>query len=89
MIVITVVLGSFTSVLDTSIISVALPQMLGTFAVSLDAITWVAVSYSIGTIIMTTMAGAVHSSAVNVSIFCHSSCIQRPRSCAVWCAAWR
>ena len=57
MIVVTVVLGSFTSVLDTSIISVALPQMLGTFAVSLDAITWVAVSYSIGTIIMTTMAG--------------------------------
>jgi MFS transporter, DHA2 family, multidrug resistance protein len=57
MIVATVVLGSFTSVLDTSIISVALPQMLGTFAVSLDAITWVAVSYSIGTIIMTAMAG--------------------------------
>ena len=39
MIVGTVVLGSFMSSLDTRIISVALPQMLGTFAVSLDAIT--------------------------------------------------
>jgi MFS transporter, DHA2 family, multidrug resistance protein len=57
MIVGTVILGSFMSSLDTRIIGVALPQMLGTFAVSLDAITWVAVSYSIGTIILTTMAG--------------------------------
>jgi DHA2 family multidrug resistance protein len=53
----TVVLGSFMSSLDTSIISVALPQMLGTFAVSLDAITWVAVSYNIGMMLLTTMAG--------------------------------
>jgi len=33
-----------------------MPQMLGTFGVPLDAITWVAVAYSIAEMIMTTMA---------------------------------
>jgi len=52
----TVVLGSFVSVMDISIVNVAMPQMLGTFGVSLDAITWVAVAYSIAEIILVTMA---------------------------------
>jgi DHA2 family multidrug resistance protein len=52
----TVVLGSFVSVMDISIVNVAMPQMISTFGVSLDAITWVAVSYSITEIILVTMA---------------------------------
>jgi MFS transporter, DHA2 family, multidrug resistance protein len=52
----TVVLGSFVVVMDISIVNVAIPQMIGTFGVSLDAITWVAVAYSIAEMIMTTMA---------------------------------
>ncbi len=52
----TVCLGSFVSVMDISIVNVAMPQMLSTFGVSLDAITWVAVSYSISEIILVTMA---------------------------------
>jgi DHA2 family multidrug resistance protein len=52
----TVVLGSFVVVMDISIVNVAIPQMIGTFGVPLDAITWVAVAYSIAEMIMTTMA---------------------------------
>jgi DHA2 family multidrug resistance protein len=52
----TVVLGSFVSVMDISIVNVAMPQMLGTFGVSLDAITWVAVSYSIAEVLLVTMS---------------------------------
>jgi DHA2 family multidrug resistance protein len=52
----TVVLGSFVVVMDISIVNVALPQMLGTFGVPLDSITWVAVAYSIAEMIMTTLA---------------------------------
>ena len=52
----TVVLGSFVSVMDISIVNVAMPQMISTFGVSLDAITWVAVAYSISEIILVTMA---------------------------------
>jgi len=42
--------------MDISIVNVAMPQMLSTFGVSLDAITWVAVAYSISEIILVTMA---------------------------------
>jgi DHA2 family multidrug resistance protein len=52
----TVVLGSFVSVMDISIVNVAMPHMLSTFGVSLDAITWVAVAYSISEIILVTMS---------------------------------
>ncbi len=52
----TVVLGSFVSVMDISIVNVAMPQMTSTFGVSLDAITWVAVAYSISEIILVTMS---------------------------------
>jgi DHA2 family multidrug resistance protein len=53
----TVVLGSFMSALDIQIVSIALPQMLGTFAVSLDALIWVGVSYNITLMIMTSLTG--------------------------------
>ena len=52
----TVVLASFVSVMDISIVNAAMPRMISTFGVSLDAITWVAVAYSISEIIMVTMA---------------------------------
>ena len=52
----TVVLGAFVSVMDISIVNVAMPQMISTFGVSLDAITWVAVAYSISEIILVTMS---------------------------------
>jgi len=52
----TVVLGSFVSVMDISIVNVAMPQMISTFGVSMDAITWVAVAYSISEIILVTMS---------------------------------
>ena len=52
----TVVLGSFVAAMDVSIVNVAMPQMIGTFGVPLDAITWVAVAYSIAEIIMVTLA---------------------------------
>src|SRR5688572_23862805 len=57
----TVVLGSFVSVMDFSIVNVAMPQMISTFGVSLDAITWVAVSYSIAEIILITMSAWLSS----------------------------
>ena len=52
----TVLLGSFVVVMDVSIVNVAMPQMIGEFGVSLDAITWVAVAYSIAEILLVTMA---------------------------------
>jgi hypothetical protein len=52
----TVLLGSFVSVMDISIVNVAMPQMLRTFGVALDEITWVSVAYSIAEILLVTMA---------------------------------
>src|SRR5262249_22531234 len=56
MIASTVLLGSFVVVMDISIVNVAMPQMLGAFGVTLDAITWVAVAYSIAEILLVTRA---------------------------------
>jgi DHA2 family multidrug resistance protein len=50
-------LGTFLVVMDISVVNVALPHMMGSFAQNLSAITWVATSYSIAEIIMLTMAG--------------------------------
>ena len=41
MIAATVVLASFVSVMDISIVNVAMPRMISTFGESLDTITWV------------------------------------------------
>ena len=54
----TVVLASFVVVMDVSIVNVAMPQMLGEFGVTLDAITWVAVAYSIAEIILVDESGS-------------------------------
>ena len=56
LIAITVILGTYVAVIDVTIVNVAMPQMMGTFGVSLDAITWVAVAYSIAEIVMVAMA---------------------------------
>jgi len=52
-----VMLGTFLSVMDTSIVNVALPYMMGNFAQTLSVITWVATSYTIAAIIVITMTG--------------------------------
>ncbi len=57
MITTAVMLGAFLSVMDTSIVNVALPYMMGNFAQTLSAITWVATSYTIAAIIIITMTG--------------------------------
>jgi len=54
---ISVVFGTFMSVLDVTVVNVALPHMMGSFGRTLSEITWVATSYSIAEIIMATMAG--------------------------------
>ncbi len=46
MIAATVMLATYVAVIDITIVNVAMPQMMGTFGVSLDAITWVAVAYT-------------------------------------------
>jgi DHA2 family multidrug resistance protein len=52
-----VMLGTFMSVMDVTVVNVALPHMMGSFGQDLSAITWVATSYAIAQIIMLTMAG--------------------------------
>jgi DHA2 family multidrug resistance protein len=49
--------GAFLAVMDTTVVNVALPHMMGSFGQTLSAITWVATSYSIAEMIMVTMAG--------------------------------
>jgi DHA2 family multidrug resistance protein len=53
----TAVFGAFMSVMDTSVVNVSMPHMMGSFGTDLSAITWVATSYSIAEIIMVTMSG--------------------------------
>lgn len=52
-----VIFGAIMSVLDVSVVNVALPHMMGSFGRTLSEVTWVATSYSIAEIIMATMAG--------------------------------
>lgn len=56
-IAITVIFGSFMSVLDTSVVNVSMSHMMGAFGSNVSSITWVATSYSIAEIIMVTMSG--------------------------------
>lgn len=51
----TVTVGAFVSVMNGSIIVIALPQMTSTFGASLDTMTWVAASYNIAEIILIAM----------------------------------
>lgn len=52
-----VMLGAFLQVLDTSIVNVALPYMQGSFAASVDEITWVVTSFLVANGVMIPMTG--------------------------------
>ena len=56
-IAVTVMFGAFIAVMDTSVVNVSMPHMMGSFGADLSSITWVATSYSIAEIIMVTMSG--------------------------------
>ena len=56
-IALTVMFGAFMAVMDTSVVNVSMPHMMGSFGQDLSSITWVATAYSIAEIIMATMAG--------------------------------
>ena len=49
-------IGTFLSVMDATVVNVAMPHMMGTFGEDLLTITWVSTAYSIAEIIMVTMA---------------------------------
>ncbi|HJU11919.1 MAG TPA: DHA2 family efflux MFS transporter permease subunit [Candidatus Binataceae bacterium] len=50
-----VLTGTFLSVMDVSVVNVAMPHMMGSFGQDLLSITWVSTAYSIAEIIMITM----------------------------------
>lgn len=51
-----VMIGTFLSVMDATVVNVAMPHMMGTFGQDLLTITWVSTAYSIAEIIMITMS---------------------------------
>ncbi|HUA33269.1 MAG TPA: DHA2 family efflux MFS transporter permease subunit [Candidatus Binataceae bacterium] len=51
-----VMIGTFLSVMDATVVNVAMPHMMGSFGQDLLTITWVSTSYSIAEIIMITMS---------------------------------
>jgi hypothetical protein len=51
------VMGAFPAVLDSSIVNVALPYMQGSFAASVDEVTWIVTSYLVATGIMIPLTG--------------------------------
>jgi MFS transporter, DHA2 family, multidrug resistance protein len=51
-----VMLGTFMSVMDVTVVNVAMPHMMGSFGSDLLTITWVSTAYSIAEIIMITMS---------------------------------
>ncbi|MBI3127540.1 MAG: DHA2 family efflux MFS transporter permease subunit [Candidatus Tectomicrobia bacterium] len=55
MITLAVLFGQFISVMDVSVVNVALPHMQGAFGADISSITWVATSYSIAQLIMICM----------------------------------
>jgi DHA2 family multidrug resistance protein len=52
-----VMTGTFMSIMDVSVVNVAMPHMMGSFGEDLLTITWVSTAYSIAEIIMITMTG--------------------------------
>ena len=54
-------LGTMLEMLDTSIINVSLPHMMGSFSASVDEITWVLTSYLLANGIMIPMTGWISS----------------------------
>ena len=51
-----VMIGTFLSVMDVTVVNVAMPHMMGSFGQDLLTITWVSTAYSIAEIIMITMS---------------------------------
>src|SRR5579862_7907767 len=51
-----VMLGTFLSVMDVTVVNVAMPHMMGSFGSDLLTITWVSTAYSIAEIILVTMS---------------------------------
>ncbi|HVA66107.1 MAG TPA: DHA2 family efflux MFS transporter permease subunit [Elusimicrobiota bacterium] len=51
-----VMLGVFMSVMDITVVNVAMPHMMGNFGVDLLSVAWVSTAYSIAEIIMITMS---------------------------------
>src|SRR5579863_6747330 len=56
LVAVSVMLGTFLSVMDVTVVNVAMPHMMGAFGVNLLSITWVSTAYSIAEIIMITMS---------------------------------
>src|SRR5579863_1371767 len=51
-----VMTGTFMSIMDISVVNVAMPHMMGSFGEDLLTITWVSTAYSIAEIVMITMS---------------------------------
>jgi MFS transporter, DHA2 family, multidrug resistance protein len=56
-IVITAILASLIELIDTSIVNVALPQMMGNLSATLDEVAWVVTSYVVANVIVVPMTG--------------------------------
>ena len=56
-IAITVTLASILEILDTSIVNVAIPHMMGTLGATLDQITWVSTGYIVANVIVLPITG--------------------------------
>lgn len=52
-----VMTGTFMSIMDVSVVNVAMPHMMGSFGEDLLTITWVSTAYSVAELIMITMTG--------------------------------
>ncbi|SFN23791.1 MFS transporter, DHA2 family, multidrug resistance protein [Formivibrio citricus] len=56
-IALTVTLGCVLELVDTSIVNVAIPHMMGTLGASLDEITWVSIGYVVANVIVLPISG--------------------------------
>src|SRR5262245_2279870 len=56
-IAVTATLASILEILDTSIVNVAIPHMMGTLGATLDQITWVSTGYSVANVIVLPVTG--------------------------------
>ena len=55
LVAVSVLTGTFLSVMDVSVVNVAMPHMMGSFGQDLLSITWVSTAYTVAEIIMITM----------------------------------
>jgi DHA2 family multidrug resistance protein len=57
----TVIMASVIELIDTSIVNVALPQMMGNLSATLDEVAWVVVAYVVANVIVVPMTGWLSS----------------------------